>query len=219
MTQLPLDLRHRAAMGREDFLVSPSNADAVAWIDLWPDWPGPAIVLAGPPGSGKTHLAEVWRMRSGAVDFAEEGAVEAAVLASGAVLVDDVDRRGDDRALFHLYNAVAEAGGHLMFTAEVPPARWPGRLRDLVSRLSAAPNIRIQAPDEALIAAVMAKMFADRQLSVAPEVLSFLVARMERSFAEARDLVAALDAASLAARRAVTLPLAREVLARRGQGI
>ncbi len=212
--QLPLDLHHRPAMGREDFLVSPSNAEAVRWIDLWPDWPGPAVVLVGPPGSGKTHLAQVWRARTGAEVFAGE------IGAPGpAVLVDDVDRRTDDEALFHLYNALNSAGGHILFTADVPPARWAGRLRDLVSRLSAAPNVRIQAPDEPLIAAVMAKMFSDRQLSVAPEVLSFLVTRMERSFAEARSLVAALDAASLSAKRAVTLPLARDVLAARGQEI
>ena len=212
--QLPLDLHHRPAMGREDFLVSPSNAEAVRWVDLWPDWPGPAVVLVGPPGSGKTHLAQVWRARTGAEVFAGEIGAP-----SPSVLVDDVDRRTDDEALFHLFNALKSAGGYALFTADVPPARWAGRLRDLVSRLSAAPNVRIQAPDEPLIAAVMAKMFADRQLSVAPEVLSFLVARMERSFAEARSLVAALDAASLSAKRAVTLPLARDVLAARGQEI
>ena len=216
--QLPLDLHHRPAMGREDFLVSPSNAEAVRWVDLWPDWPGPAVVLVGPPGSGKTHLAQVWRARTGAAVFVGV-AVEEAAAPGAAVVVDDVDRRTDDEALFHLYNALNSAGGHVLFTANVPPARWAGRLRDLVSRLSAAPNVRIQAPDEPLIAAVMAKMFADRQLSVAPEVLSFLVARMERSFAEARSLVAALDAASLSAKRAVTLPLARDVLAARGQEI
>jgi DnaA regulatory inactivator Hda len=216
--QLPLDLRHRTAMGREDFLVSPSNAEAVKWIDLWPNWPSPALVLVGPPGSGKTHLAQVWRARTGAAVLAHGGAPEPAAEAS-AVVVDDADGRDDDEGLFHLYNALASSHGHVLFTSAVPPARWAGRLRDLVSRLSAAPTVRIQAPDEPLIAAVMAKMFADRQLSVAPEVLAFLVARMERSFGEARALVAALDAASLSAKRAVTLPLARDVLAARGQEI
>ena len=225
--QLPLDLRHRPAMGREDFLVSPSNADAVKWIDLWPDWPGPALVLCGAPGSGKTHLGEVWETRSDALvcpqNLTEESPLAVSELAVGAiaagacVLVDDVDLRADDAALFHLFNSVVGAGGHMLFLARTPPARWRGRLADLVSRLSAAPNVRIHAPDESLMAAVMIKMFPDRHLTVGADVLAYLVARMERSFDEARRLVAELDAASLASRRGVTLPLAREILEARGR--
>ncbi len=196
--QLALDLGHRPALGREDFLVSPSNENAVAWVDRWPDWPGPALVIHGPAGCGKTHLARVWRQRSGAT----EGAV-----------IENADRPVDDVALFHLYNRHAEEGGHLLLTARTPPARWPGRLPDLISRLAASPTVAIGAPDDTLIAQVVVKLFADRQLEIGAEVVPYLVTHMERSFAAARRLVAAADAAALAAKRPVTVPLVRDVLA------
>ena len=207
--QLALDLRHRAAMGREDFLVSPSNADAVAWIDRWPDWPAPALVLAGPPGCGKTHLGHVWRNRSGAAMF-DLDARDILDLPEGPVFVDAPDDHGADEAMFHLFNRAVAAGSHLLVATRTPPARWEGRLPDLRSRLSAAPNIRIHAPDETLIAAVMLKMFADQQMDVGAEVLTYIINRMDRSCEAARILVARLNNASLATRRGITIPLARE---------
>jgi chromosomal replication initiation ATPase DnaA len=213
--QLVLDLGHRQALGREDFLVAPCNAEAVAWIDRWPGWPGPALALSGPAGCGKTHLAHVWQAASGARRLARaEIAGEAEVLLAGAAhaLVEDADAPGDDAALFHLYNHVAGAGGTLLFCAAAAPARWPVALADLASRLRAMPVAAIGAPDDALLEAVLAKHFADRQLRIGGDVLRYLVPRMERSFAAARSLADALDRAALAEGRTVTVPLARRVL-------
>lgn len=208
--QLALDLRHRAAMGREDFLVSPSNAEAVAWIDRWPDWPGHALVLTGPPGSGKTHLGEVWQGLAGARPYSAGLLTEADSL-DAPVFVDDADIPGRDEELFHLFNAAGAAGSFVLFASRIPPARWEDRLPDLRSRLAAAPNTRIQPPDETLIAAVLMKMFADQQMDVGADVLDYLVNRMERSFEAARTLAERLNQASLATQRGITIPLAREV--------
>lgn len=214
--QLAFDLGHRPALGREDFLVAPCNAEAVAWIDRWPSWPGPALALVGPAGSGKTHLAQVWRARTGAVLIAGLAmAGDADSLLGGAchAVVEDADA-ADEHALLHFYNHLAAAGGTLLLTAVRPPARWPTRLADLASRLKAAPVAAIGAPDDALIQAVLVKLFADRQLVPAPDVIAYLAARMERSFAAAQRLVAAIDLAALAGRRTITVQLARDVLAR-----
>jgi len=223
--QLPLALGHRPAMGREDFLVAPSNAEAVAWIDRWPDWPSPAVVITGPPGSGKTHLGAVWRARAGAravgPGFDPVAAeMEDVTAAGGAWLVDaaDADVRAGDDALFHLFNRAAERGGHLLVTARTPPARWQGRLPDLVSRLAAATHVAIRAPDETLIEAVLVKLFGDRQLDVDAALITWLVRRIERSFDAARQTVDALDKAALARHRPVSVPLAREVLERGEEG-
>ncbi len=236
--QLALELALRPALGREDFLVAPSNEIAVAWIDRWPDWPGPVMALYGPPGCGKTHLCQVWRAASGAVEIdgpllarAEPpellGAARACVLddaeallggeggESGEAQADRAERAAQaDQAerLLHLFNTVVERGGQLLLTGRAAPARWPRRLADLDSRLAAATAVRMAPPDDALMEALLVKLFADRQLRVGAEVPRYLLARMERSFAAARTLVAALDRASLADRRAVTIPLARRVL-------
>ena len=214
--QMSLDLGHRAAFGREDFLVAPSNRDAVAWLDLWPHWPSSAIVIYGPEACGKTHLAEVWRTRSKAriVAAAQIAGRDAPSLADGAaaLVIEGADRVTDERALLHLFNYVVGLGGSLLLTAATPPAQWTIKLPDLRSRLAALPAIAVGAPDDALIEAVMVKQFSDRQIRVQPDVIAYLLPRLERSLASVRTVVAALDAAALAERRPITVPLARQVL-------
>ena len=213
--QLVLDLQHRAALGRGDFLVAPSNAAAVAWIDRWPAWPAPGLALFGPAGSGKSHLAAVWQARSGAAGVSPEalaqGRVEARhiVFENGESALSD---RAAAEALFHLYNRIAAGGGHMLLTGAVPPARWPVALPDLRSRLRALPSVEIKAPDDAMLAGLFAKLFRDRQLAVPREVILYLVQRLERSFAAVARAVETLDRASLAERRPITLPLARAAL-------
>ncbi len=222
--QLILDLGHRPALGREDFLVAPGNRVAVAWIDRWPDWPGPALALHGPAGSGKSHLCEVWRAASGAarIDGARLSAAEPPALLgdAAACALDDVeDALAADPAcagrLLRVYNMLVERGGHLLLLGRSAPARWPVALRDLRTRLAAVPAVELAAPDDALFEALLIKLFADRQLRVGAGVVRFLVPRIERSFATARALVEALDRAALAGRREITVPLAGVVLANR----
>jgi DnaA regulatory inactivator Hda len=217
MTQLPLDLGFRPALGRADFLIAPCNAAAIAWLDRWPEWPGVALALWGPAGSGKTHLVEVWRARSGAATIAPRALASPLVPqllgAARAVAIDDADGV-DEEALLHLYNLLAERQGHLLLAAREPPARWPLHLADLRSRLLASPAVAVEAPDDALLGAVLVKLFGDRQLRIGEDVIAYLLPRIERSFASAQDIVAALDRAALAGQRAVTVKLARDILNR-----
>jgi chromosomal replication initiation ATPase DnaA len=210
--QLAFDLGHRPALGAEDFLVAPSNAEAVAWLDRWPDWPAPALVLYGPAGSGKTHLAHVFEARSGARNVAAELAPEQVPhLAAAAVVVDPAEGAAEE-PLLHLYNLVAERRGALLLVGRSPPAQWRIGLADLRSRLLASPTVALRPPDDALLGAVLLKLFADRQVAVGEELIAFLLRRTERSFEAARLVVAQLDAAALAAGRPITVPFAREVL-------
>ncbi len=212
--QFTFEFPHRPAFGVEDFLVAASNAAAVAWLDRWPEWPAASCVLHGPPGCGKTHLAHVWQARSRAV-LCEPAALTATAVpqlaVAGAVVVDGAEA-APERPLLHLLNLVAEGGGHVLLTAGAPASRWATALPDLRSRLLALPDIAVLAPDDALIGAVLLKLFSDRQLTVGEDVVIFLLHHMERSFAAARRIVAALDRAALVAKRRITVPLAREVL-------
>jgi DnaA regulatory inactivator Hda len=215
MSQLPLDLGFRPALGRADFLIAPCNAAAVAWIDRWPEWPAPALTLWGPAGSGKTHLLEVWRARSQAMAIVPRDLTTSAIPqllgAARAVAIDDA-AAADEEALLHLYNVLAERQGHVLLASREPPARWTIRLADLRSRLLAAPAVAVEAPDDALLGAVLVKLFADRQLRISEDLIAYLLPRIERSFAAAQDIVAALDRAALAGQRAITVRLARDVL-------
>jgi chromosomal replication initiation ATPase DnaA len=212
--QLLLGFDHAAACGREDFMPAPCNHAALAWLERWPDWPAPALVLHGPPGCGKSHLARIWAAQSGArrLDPGALAGFGEAELPPAAVVFDPAEPLADELALLRFYNRLREQGGHLLLVGRRPAAAWQIRLPDLASRLRAAPAVAIGAPDDALLAALLVKLFDDRQLAVSEGVISYLVRHMERSFAAARAVVAALDRHSLRDRRPVTVALARTVL-------
>jgi len=214
--QLPLGLSLPTSWAREDFLVAEGNDAALAALDAWPDWPGQAtaFVLHGPEGSGKTHLAHIWAERSGARIVGPADVTVATVdgLAQQALCVDDADRIVDPAALFHLVNLMRERRHGLLLTGAKPPALWPFTLPDLMSRLKAMPAAGIAEPDDTLLAAVLVKLFSDRQLQIGEGLVTYLVPRIERSFHAARYWAAALDAAALAENRAVTVVLARKLL-------
>ena len=218
MTQLAIDLPHRPAFGRADFLVSGCNAAALQWVERWPHWPERALVLHGPAGSGKSHLAHLWRERADGILVAGEALARVApneIVRCRAVALDDAERSPED-ALLHLYNCCIEAGASLLVVASKAPASWPIALPDLASRLRAAPAVAIASPDDALLGAVLVKHFADRQVRVAPATISFLVRRMERSLAACAALAARLDRMALGAGRPITIALARRALAEGG---
>ena len=216
--QLAFDLPARDEMTRAAFFVSPVNALALAAVDGWRDWPGGKMLLVGPSGSGKTHLAHLWAAETGASLIAAAdlaGADLPALAAADRVAVEDADALAGDRAaetaLFHLHNLVLPAG-RLLMTATRPPRDWGLVLPDLMSRMQAAPVTRLEPPDDALLSAVLVKLFADRQIAVPPALIPYLLSRMDRSFAAAGDLVATLDTRALARRVPVTRALAAEVL-------
>lgn len=215
--QFTLPLVHRPALGRADFLVSSSNAQAVAWIDRWPDWPGAALVIYGPKSCGKTHLLHVWRERAGAVFF--DPCTDDVEKTGGdvrAVCVDDAQcvagNGAAETALFHLYNMMAERRGHILLAAAMPPAQWGIGTADLASRLKAASAAGMEPPDDALLAAVLVKQFSDRQVEVGSEALDFLLPRMERTFEAAASWVERLDRLSLSKKKKITPALVREAL-------
>jgi chromosomal replication initiation ATPase DnaA len=212
--QLAFDLPSDAAMTRADFFVAPSNALALQAVEGWEGWPGRKLVLVGPEGSGKTHLAQVWAAMTGGVILpaADLARADIAALAGRAVVVEDADRlAGAEAELFHLHNIVTGSGA-LLLTAQTVPRDWGLTLPDLISRMQAAPLARLEAPDDALLSAVLVKLFADRQLAVPANLIPYLVSRMPRSIGAARGLVAALDAQALALGRPVTRSLAGDVL-------
>ncbi len=215
--QLPFDLPHRVALGRDDFLVARANSTAVALIDQWPAWPTHLAMLIGPSGSGKTHLGEVWRATSGAVQISVEALRDAdlpGLSAAGAVLLENVDLLPAcaETALFHLTNLMKEERGHLLLTAKVRPALLDISLPDLASRLRVAITAEIGPPDDMLLRAVLEKLFQDRQLPIPPAAIEYLASHMDRSIAAARTLVGEIDKAALAGKRRITVPLVANVL-------
>lgn len=212
--QLFFDWTLPVSLGPEDFFVSDSNAGAHAMVAGGLRWPEGKLALIGPPGSGKTHLVRIWQGIAGAERRDARELSEALPPPGAAVAVEDVETlpRDAEAALFHLHNHLLATGGKLLLTSDRPPARWGIRLPDLASRMQATTVVRLEAPDDALVEALLAKQFADRQLFPAPGVLAWVARRIERSHAAAAVAVASLDRASLAEGRRVSLALARRVL-------
>ncbi|WP_309084842.1 DnaA regulatory inactivator HdaA [Chelativorans sp.] len=213
--QLPLELPYMDARSRDDLIVTPANELAVALVESWPSWPAPLVVLAGPAGSGKTHLAEIWCALAGAQPLSATslGAEAMAAAGRGAVLIDDADSPLlDETGLFHLINTVRAAHSHLLLTARHLPSGWGVKLPDLLSRLKAAAVVDIREPDDALLAGVMTKLFADRQVSVEPHVVQFILRRIERSLSAVREVVERLDRAALERKVRISRSLAAEIV-------
>jgi chromosomal replication initiation ATPase DnaA len=209
---LPLDPRY----GAEDFLVSPSNDQAYGLIESWPDWPDTILLLVGPPGSGKSHLASIWATNARAWTVAAREVTRDKVphlVSNGALALEDMDRgEQDEAALFHLLNLARERRSYVLITCETPPDRWGLATPDLLSRLRLAPSVSLDAPDDALLKAVLVKLFVDRQLVVDTSVVDYIALRIERSLAKAAEVVNLLDREALSRGRRVSRAIAAEIL-------
>ena len=210
--QLTFELPVRASTGRGDFFVSEANALAVARIEDTGGWPNGKLVLVGPEGAGKSHLGQVWAETQGARVLPEIAAQTTLPETALVIEMPEAFTPAGEETLFHIHNHMAAHRLPLLMLARTPPARWPLTLPDLKSRMEATDLARIEPPDDALLAAVIVKLFADRQLDVAPAVVTWLVAHMDRSFAAAKRVVSTLDQAALAEGRAVTRPFAQRIL-------
>jgi len=214
--QLALALPHAERLTRDDFLEGPANEAGLALIDSWPDWPNRIMLLVGPEGSGKSHLASIWAELSGARStsaYALKADAVPGALATGALVVDDLKPQGfDERALFHLLNLARQDEAYVLMTTRIPPSAFEVELRDLRSRLRAVPVVTLLPPDDLLLRALIVKFCADRQLVVDESVVSYLTSRIERSYTAARQAIELLDTEALRLGRPVTRALAAELL-------
>ena len=214
--QLPLDLPVAQGFDIDDFLVSPSNEDAYAALDRWPDWSDPIAILVGSPGAGKSHLAAIWAAKSHAWAIPRADLTDARVpelVSNGALVIEDCDRaQGGEAALFHLMNAARERRCFVLLTASSEPGHWQIQTPDLLSRLRLAPIIPLHDPDDALLGAILVKMFVDRQLIVDTTVIDLIKLRAERSIVSIRDIVARIDREGLARGKRITRALVLDIL-------
>jgi DnaA regulatory inactivator Hda len=220
--QLTLGLPYRPALGREDFLIANSNRAAIEFIDSWPDWHEPVAIIYGPKSCGKTHILNVWRSKTGAVELTREDLTPDRLETTldqvpGNFTLDNLEDlisagSAEQHAVFHLINEIRNKGGTLLCTTRTAPAEWSVALKDLESRMKAAHILSIDMPDDDLLFAIFVKLFHDRQISVDPEMIQFLLSRCDRSFDTVFSMVEKIDAASLQEKRRITLPFIKKVL-------
>lgn len=214
-SQIPLSFDIDPSSGRDDLIQSQSVKAAISIVDQWPDWPSHIVILAGPTGAGKSHIASIWLEKSSgrtvSLETATDELVEQARLSP--ILIEDIDQSGfDETKLFHVLNAAREAGSSILMTTRIWPASWSIKLPDLASRIKAATTIEIGEPDELLLTQVIFKLFADRQIEIDEKIVNFLVLRMERSLAVAQEIVSEMDRIALSRKVPVGRNIAAEVL-------
>jgi chromosomal replication initiation ATPase DnaA len=208
MSQYVLPITLPPVFTEDNFVVSGCNQEAHEWILHWPNWPAHAFILYGSSGSGKSHLGQIWVKRSGAIVLP---GVPGNPINSN-VLIEHMEKIGDEHALLHLLNFSKENGHYVLLTSSIPPKQLPFGLPDLTSRLLALPCAYIAPPDDEVLAAALRKQFADRQLKIEEEVIAYLVARIERSFTHIREIVEKLDTESMSEQKNLTIPFVKRVL-------
>lgn len=220
--QLPIDFVHKPFYERQDFMVAKSNLEAIKVIDEWPNWPYFAICIYGHAGSGKTHLAHifmenVYKKTNSPYKIPCINAKEVKIEniyryfeENKCLVVENLDEKVNEEAMFHLYNLYKNEGGYILFTANTAPARLSFKLPDLQSRLNSIPAVEIKEPDTELLSAVIVKQFADRQIVVSPEIINYIINNAQRSFAYITKLIEEVDNISIAKKRAVSIPLIKE---------
>ena len=222
--QLALEFPHRPSLGREDFLISPCNQEAVTLVEQWPNWPYFALCIYGPIGCGKTHLANVFANQVANLTHypykipfirAEQLKLEKGrelLERNSCLVIENLEKLKDEEALFHIYNMYRDEGGNILFTSEKAPARLNFKLPDLRSRMNIVPAVEIHEPDDDLLSALLVKLFLDRQIMPSPEIINYMVSNMPRSFEFARKLVTEVDNISLERKRAISTGIVREAI-------
>ncbi|MBE6459312.1 MAG: hypothetical protein E7010_05870 [Alphaproteobacteria bacterium] len=222
--QLAIEFPHRPSLDKEDFFVAPCNIEAVEMIDRWPNWPHFAICIYGSEGCGKSHLANVFASNVSAHDNypyripcvqAKDIKLDSPhklFAQHRCLIVENLCRKINYEAMFHLYNLYRNEGGFILFTSQIAPARMNISLPDLQSRLNIMPSLEIKDPDDELLSCLLVKLFSDRQIFITPEQINFIVSNMQRSFAYARKLVKETDRISLSLKRAVSIPIIKEAM-------
>ena len=224
LRQLPIEFPHRPSLDKEDFFVAPCNIEAVEMIDQWPNWPHFAICIYGSEGCGKSHLANVFASNVSAHDNypyripcvqAKDIKLDTPhklFAKHRCLIVENLSRKINNEAIFHLYNLYRNEGGFILFTSEIAPARMNISLPDLQSRLNIMPSLEIKDPDDELLSCLLVKLFSDRQIFITPEQINYIVSNMQRSFSYARKLVETTDRISLARKRAVSVSIIKEAM-------
>tara|TARA_B100001094_G_C17868385_1_gene640855 strand:- start:1 stop:663 length:663 start_codon:yes stop_codon:yes gene_type:complete len=215
-SQIPFDLGVRSALDRQDFFVHDSNRQAVSWLDKWPTWPSKALFIHGPSGCGKSHLVSVFATRAQAVmlEPSHQKSLHPVELADRhqAIVCDGIGQKLEEEFLLHMFNAAHEAGKYLLFADCSPAARWNISLPDLQSRMTSIPSVRMFEPDEIAMSAVLIKLFNDRQLIITPELVSFIINRIPRTFSAVQMFVEKVDREALAQKSKITIPLAKQII-------
>ncbi|MEM7067900.1 MAG: hypothetical protein AAF478_03375 [Pseudomonadota bacterium] len=223
--QLPFDLPVEPSASRDDLIESPANSTAIAMVDAWPNWPGSLAVLAGPVGSGKSHISSIWIEEAGGKSCPLENLPEridelqVCVENGGNLLLEDaIPGKLDETALFHILNFIRQFNQFCLITSRTWPLEWNVQLPDLASRLRAAQVVELHEPDDLLLKQVMVKLFADRQLMVDEKIIDYCALRMERSLETAAKLVAEVDAEAMARKSPISRTIVAQVLEQMGMG-
>jgi len=215
--QLTLDFDHRTALGFDDFLVTTANNQAVDWLDQYDDWPGGVLLMTGPAGCGKSHLSAVFCQATGAeyISGTELDQCKGVGFVSRFFVFEDCDQGLTpvrEEALLHLFNSVRERNARLLLTAKSPPSRWNIGLKDLSSRLNTVTQVPIHEPDDALMTALLVKLFSDRQLKIDTPVIDYIIKRIERSFQAVRTLVDRLDRRAMETHRNISVQFVGQIM-------
>ena len=215
LNQLLLELDYKTNFNEHDFYLSKSNSNAFNLINRWPDWDKKILNISGEKFSGKSHLANIFRLKSKAF-LVKGNKIDNSIFKSlklyESIIIDDFEECNKEEILYSIFNLIDQDSKYLLINSLKPINKIKFKLPDLASRSKNCLYAEIENPDDELLFAIILKNFSDRQIKIEKKIIDFIISRIDRSYRKIDEFIYKIDELSLKKKKPINLKTIKEIL-------
>jgi len=215
LNQLLLDFDYKTNFNEHDFYLSKSNSNAFNLINRWPDWDKKILNISGEKFSGKSHLANIFQLKSKA--FLIKGneidnSIFKSIKLHESIIIDDFEECNEEEILYSIFNLIDQDSKYLLINSLKPINEIKFGLPDLTSRSKNCLYAVIENPDDELLFAIILKNFSDRQIKIEKKIINFIISRIDRSYRKIDEFIYKIDELSLKKKKPINFKTIKEIL-------
>ena len=215
LNQLLLELDYKTNFNEHDFYLSKSNSNAFNLINRWPDWDKKILNISGEKFSGKSHLANIFKLKSKAF-LVKGNKIDNSIFKSlklyESIIIDDFEECNKEEILYSIFNLIDQDSKYLLINSLKPINKIKFKLPDLASRSKNCLYAEIENPDDELLFAIILKNFSDRQIKIEKKIIDFIISRIDRSYRKIDEFIYKIDELSLKKKKPINLKTIKEIL-------
>ena len=215
LDQKLLDFSISESFDENDYYVSKCNYFAKSIIETWPKWDKKIVNLTGEKHSGKTHLSNIFKLKSNALYLNASNINDQTlkkIKLSNNVIIEDLNETFDEKLLYSILYLVEQDNKYLLISSKIPLDTMKFSLPDLISRLKNCIIAKIEQPDDELIYAIILKSFSDRQIKLDNKVIDYIIKRIDRSYSKMQEFIYKIDELSLKKKKSINFKIIKEII-------